>query len=160
MLPHSWRKTILLLSKLTLGLSGIRVLASPGLTGNHIHLNGETGPCSTLYVKGSTKRPNWPSCSRKKNRLDFLHSAYITDDTLNQNYRRALPMRTLTSPTSALAHILFSNARSQRPVMTRFERQLRRATDQLRSKELNFASEFLEEQCLESTSTKNQLHIR
>ena len=31
---------------------------SPGLTGNHIHLNGETGPCSTLYVKGSTKRPN------------------------------------------------------------------------------------------------------
>ena len=34
------------------------VAASPGLTGNHIHLNGETGPCSTLYVKGSTKRPN------------------------------------------------------------------------------------------------------
>ena len=27
-------------------------------TGNHIHLNGETGLCSTLYVKGSTKRPN------------------------------------------------------------------------------------------------------
>ena len=27
----------------------------------------------------------------KKIRLDFLHSAYITDDTLNQNYRRALP---------------------------------------------------------------------
>ena len=33
-------------------------LTSPGLTGNHIHLNGETGPCCTLYVKGSTKRPN------------------------------------------------------------------------------------------------------
>ena len=32
--------------------------SSPGLTGNHIHLNGETGPCSTLYVKGSTKSPN------------------------------------------------------------------------------------------------------
>ena len=27
----------------------------------------------------------------KKIRLDFLHSAYITDDTLSQNYRRALP---------------------------------------------------------------------
>ena len=27
----------------------------------------------------------------KKIRLDFLDSAYITDDTLNQNYRRALP---------------------------------------------------------------------
>ena len=36
----------------------LRFTASPGLTGNHIHLNGETGPCSTLYVKGSTKRPN------------------------------------------------------------------------------------------------------
>ena len=29
--------------------------------------------------------------TEKKIRLDFLHSAYITDDTLIQNYRRTLP---------------------------------------------------------------------
>ena len=45
-MPPKWLRTL------------AQLPTSPGMTGNHIHLNGETGPCSTLYVKASTKRPN------------------------------------------------------------------------------------------------------
>ena len=64
-----------------------------------------------------------------------LHTASLTTLKFKTTLVLFPTLRNSASPKSASAHILFSHARSQRPVEKRSERQLRQATDQLRSKD-------------------------